>query len=57
MRVLLVTLVLAVALSVGMWLVGVVPFNPYTAALHVVSIYIGVAGVLTFLRWSGRNQP
>ncbi len=48
---LLVTIALAVVLSAGMWAIGVVPFNPYTFALHVVSIYIGVAGVLLFQRW------
>lgn len=47
---LLATLALAVALSVGMWAVGVVPFNAYTSALHVVSIYIGVSGVLLVQR-------
>ena len=47
---LLATLVLAITLSVGMWAVDVVPFNFYTSALHVVSIYIGVAGVLVFQR-------
>lgn len=47
---LLVTLALAVGLSVGMWAVGVIPFDLYTSALHVVSIYIGVAGVLVFQR-------
>lgn len=45
-----VTLLLAVGLSVGMWLVGVVPFNPWTSALHVASIYIGVSGVLLYQR-------
>jgi hypothetical protein len=44
------TLVLAVVLSVGMWAVGVVPFNAYTSALHLASIYIGVASVLVFQR-------
>lgn len=48
---LLVTLLLSVGLSVGMWAVGVVPFDPFTSALHVASIYIGVAGVLAFQRW------
>lgn len=50
MSTLLLTIVLAVILSVGMWVAGVVPFNAYTFALHVTSIYIGVAGVLTFQR-------
>lgn len=47
---LLVTVALAVALSAAMWLVGAVPFTAYTTTLHVVSIYIGVAGVLAFQR-------
>lgn len=47
---LLVTLTLAVGLSIFMWAVDVVPFNAYTSALHVVSIYIGVAGVLAYQR-------
>lgn len=48
MRYLLVTIAVAVALSVGMWIVGVVAFNGYTFGLHVVSIYIGVAAVLAY---------
>lgn len=52
---LLITLLLAVVLSVGMWVVNVVPFNPYTSALHIASIYIGVAGVLAFQRWHSRK--
>ncbi len=54
---LLVTLALAVALSVFMWLVGIVPFNLYTSALHLISIYIGVSGVLAFQRYrAGRRN-
>jgi hypothetical protein len=48
-----VTLLLAVGLSIGMWVVNAVPFNVYTSAMHVASIYIGVAGVLVYQR---RNQ-
>ncbi len=48
------TLAVAVALSVGMWAVGVVPFSMYTSALHLVSIYIGVAAVLIFQRRRSR---
>jgi hypothetical protein len=51
------TLVLAVVLSVGMWAVGVVPFNLYTSALHLVSIYIGVSGVLIFQRRRKGSRP
>lgn len=51
---LFVTALLAVALSVAMWLVGVVPFDAATSAFHVVSIYLGVAGVLTYQEWSRR---
>lgn len=47
---LLITLTLAVGLSVAMWLVNVVPFNVYTSALHIVSIYIGAAGVILIQR-------
>jgi len=43
-----VTLLLSVGLSVGLWAVGVVPFDPWTSALHIASIYIGIAGVLLF---------
>ncbi len=49
-KLLLLTIALAVALSVSMWVLGFIPFDPYTSALHVVSIYIGVAGVLTYQR-------
>lgn len=48
---LLVTALVAVALSVMMWLIGVVPFDLYTSAFHVVSIYLGVSGVLTYQEW------
>lgn len=48
---LLVTITLAVALSLGMWAIGAVPLDFKTVTLHVVSIYIGVAGVLLFQRW------
>lgn len=51
MALLAVTLVLAVGLSVCMWVVGAVPFDAYTSALHVVSIYIGIAAVVL---WQGR---
>ena len=47
---LLVTLMMAVLLSVFMWYVNIVPFTVYTFSLHVVSIYIGVAGVLVYQR-------
>lgn len=49
---LLVTLLLAVSLTLFMWVAGVVPFDAYTSALHVISIYIGVAGVLAYQRRS-----
>lgn len=48
MKTLLVTVALAVSLSLGMWVSGVIPFNAWTFGLHVVSIYIGVAGVLAY---------
>lgn len=48
---LLITLLLAVGLSLGMWIVSAVPFNAATSTLHVVSIYIGISGVLLFQRW------
>ncbi len=50
MKLLFVTLVMAVVLTVWMWSVSVVPFNFYTSALHLVSIYIGVASVLLVQR-------
>ena len=31
-----------------MWLLGVIPFNYYTFALHLVSIYIGIAATVLF---------
>lgn len=54
-RLLAVTVVLAVALSIGLWLVGLVPFNLYTVGLHTISIYLGVSGVLTYQRWDRRE--
>ena len=45
---LFVTLLLSVSLSVGMWIVGAVPFDLWTSALHVASIYIGISGVLIY---------
>ncbi len=51
---LLVTIVIAVSISVGMWVIGVIPFNEKTFALHIISIYIGVAGVLLFQLWRKR---
>jgi hypothetical protein len=47
---LLVTLALAVLISITMWAIDVVPFNAWTFSLHVISIYIGVAGVLVYQR-------
>lgn len=44
------TALLCVGLSIGLWVVGTVPFNEYTFALHVASIYIGVAGALWYQR-------
>lgn len=55
MSLLIVTIVLAVTLSVGMWAAGLVPFNERTFGLHVVSIYIGVAGVLLFQLWREKD--
>lgn len=42
------TLLIAVVISLTMWVAGAVPFNLQTFLLHVVSIYIGVAGILLF---------
>ena len=54
---LLITLLLAVGLSAFMWMTGIIPFNLRTSALHVVSIYIGVSGVLAFQRTKlGRHK-
>jgi len=53
---LIVTIVIAVLVSIGMWLTGLVPFNEKTFALHIVSIYIGVAGVLLFQLWRDRRD-
>lgn len=47
---LLVTILMSVTLSLMLWLVNVVPFNAYTFTLHIVSIYIGAAGVLAYQR-------
>lgn len=47
---LLVTLTVAICLSIFLWVAGIVPFNFYTFALHASSIYIGVAAVLTYQR-------
>jgi len=52
---LIVTIVIAVALAVGMWLIDVVTFSGETFAFHVISIYIGVAGVLLFQLWRDRS--
>ncbi len=40
------TIAVAVALTIGMWAAGTVPFNTATFSLHVASIYIGAALVL-----------
>lgn len=50
------TIILAVAITIGMWAIDVVPFNEQTFALHVVSIYIGVAGVLLFQMWRNTRK-
>ncbi len=45
---LLLTILLAVGLSLGMWIVGTVPFNARTFGLHVFSIYLGIAVTLLY---------
>lgn len=45
---LLFTILVAVLVSVALWVTDHVPFNVFTFSLHVVSIYLGVAGVLTY---------
>lgn len=50
-----VTLVIAVVLSLAMWVFGVVEFGVDTFSFHVASIYIGVAGVLLFQMWRDRR--
>lgn len=50
---LLATLLLAIALSISLWTSGLVMFSLFTAALHGISIYIGVCGTLIL----GRRKP
>lgn len=50
---LLVTMLISVGLSLAMWAVGVVPFDPWTFSLHVASIYIGISGVLIYQKLRG----
>ncbi len=47
---LLVSMLCAVLLSIFMWAVGKIPFDTYTSALHIASIYIGIAVVLLYQR-------
>lgn len=42
------TIIIAISLSLGMWIVGAIPFNVKTLTLHIISIYIGVASVLLY---------
>ncbi len=53
---LFITCLLAVGLSVGMWLTGEVAFDTWTFSLHVVSIYIGVSGVLIAQSYLNRTE-
>lgn len=47
---LILTCLLAVGISISMWAFGLVPFTFHIFALHIASIYIGIALVLLFER-------
>lgn len=53
---LLATLLLAVSLSLGLWLTGVLPFDFKTVTLHIVSIYIGISGILLYQEYLSRHN-
>ncbi len=50
------TIFLAVGLSLGMWIVGSVPFNLGTFALHAASIYIGIGAAILYREATSRGR-
>lgn len=53
---LLVTLLLAVILSLSTWIIDAIPFDYKTISFLIMNIYIGIAGMLVYQKYSGRNN-
>ncbi len=50
-----VTVLIAVALTLGMWVSERVPLNYFTVLMHAVSIYIGVGAGVLVAEWNRRR--